>query len=56
MSFNNILHDTNCKCLENTKQDISNFFARKINKPVPLDKDFKSYWEKEKRGDGCKKN
>ncbi len=54
MNFNNILNDTKCECLVKTKQDITIFFARKINKPLPLEKDFISHWERGKRADDCK--
>ena len=53
MDFKNLLRDTDCNCLDNAMQDNFRFFARKINKPNVTDKDFKSHWEREKRGDDC---
>jgi hypothetical protein len=54
MIFNDILRDTNCGCIDDTIEDNGNLFARKINKPIPLDKDFASHWERGKRAENCK--
>ena len=54
MTFDKLLHDTECDCLERAIEDGKNLFARKINKPNPLDKDFYSHWERGKRADECK--
>jgi hypothetical protein len=53
MNFNTLLQDTDCDCLENAIENNVHYFARKINKPQPLDKDFKSHWEREKRAEEC---
>jgi hypothetical protein len=56
MDFKNLLQDTDCDCLENAVQDNRHFYARKINKPAPLDRDFKSHWERGKQSvDNCEK-
>jgi hypothetical protein len=54
MNFNSLLKDTNCACLLDTIQDNDHFFARKINKPMAMDKDFTSHWERGKRASACK--
>ena len=55
MDFKNLLQDTNCNCLENAMQDNFRLFARKINKPNVMDKDFRSHWERELRANDCEK-
>ena len=37
MTFDDILKDTNCDCFKETFEDNESLFARKINKPIPLD-------------------
>ena len=54
MKFEKLLQDTECDCLERAIEDTKNLFARKINKPNPLNKDFYSHWERGKRAVECK--
>jgi hypothetical protein len=54
MTFHNLLADTDCNCLEDALQDNITVFVRKINKPIVLDKDFKTHWERGKRAEMCK--
>ena len=54
MTFDDILKDTNCDCFKEIFEDNESLFARKINKPIPLDKDFASHWERGKRAENCK--
>lgn len=49
MTFQNLTNDSDCNCLEGAQADHHRCFARKINKPLPLEKDFESHWEKAKR-------
>lgn len=53
MEFSELLKDTDCQCLENANQDNVSIFAKKINKPNPTDKDFKSHWERGKTSIVC---
>lgn len=46
MKFNKLHENTDCNCIENAVINDSTLFARKINKPLPLEKDFLSKWEK----------
>ncbi len=46
MNFEKLHNDTNCNCLEDAELNLDRFFARKINKPLPTDRDFISKWEK----------
>lgn len=53
MTFNNIENDTNCDCIKEAFIDFEELYARKIGKKgaTPKERDFKSYWESEKRPD-----
>ena len=53
MTFKKLHQDTECNCLESAIQDNDNLYARKINKPIPLDRDFNSHWERGKRAEIC---
>jgi hypothetical protein len=46
MNFTKLHQDTTCNCIENTENDTTTIFARKINKPEPRERDFLSKWEK----------
>ena len=46
MTFNNILAQTHCNCLEDSFENYSDTFARRSDKsPSPKARDFKSYYE-----------
>ena len=48
MKFSKLHENTDCYCLENAVRDKTSLFARKINKPLPTERDFLSKWEKAK--------
>ncbi len=45
MTFNQLLHDTDCDCLANSEVKTETIFARKINKPEATANDFRTHWE-----------
>lgn len=49
MEFINIFKDSNCNCLENSKEDFASHYAIKTMKESLRVQDFNSYWEKGKR-------
>ncbi len=51
MTFNKIKKDTDCNCMKNAFEDFEKSYARKIGKSgsTPKDRDFRSYWEQNKR-------
>ncbi len=56
MTFEKITNDSECDCLNKSSENTTNEFIRKLGKPLLEDKDFVSYWERNKRPliDDCK--
>lgn len=46
MTFENIINDTNCNCIENSFEDTNNEYIRKLKKDKIEDKDFITHWER----------
>ncbi len=46
MEFRKLHSDTACDCLADAEENCIAIFARKINKPLPRERDFESKWEK----------
>lgn len=56
MTFENINKGVPCDCLQNSFEDTTSYFVRKINKTEVRDADFKSKWEKnEEKINDCAK-
>ncbi len=55
MTFNQLLHDTDCDFLANSEVKTETIFARKINKPEATANDFRTHWERGKTAEECDK-
>lgn len=53
MTFENLKKDSDCDCLQKSFIDNESTFARVIKSEEIVDNDFKSHWDKGKKGTTC---